>query len=168
MTEQEQEVWRARGTLIVGLGIIAFSAALWSAAGGLPRTALSDPVGPGGLPKLFAALLAVLSVVLVAQSLAALHKGRRLHWHPGKVYLARFLRSVGILALAGAYAFFLDVIGFPLSVCLLLLAVSIFTGQHISFGAIVFSLVGGMVFHLVFVWLLGVNMPVGLLFSTLG
>src|SRR5205085_11204871 len=55
--------------LTLGCVTLALAAAYYAAAALLPQSQLDDAVGPGGLPKTYAVVLAVLSLALIAQSL---------------------------------------------------------------------------------------------------
>ena len=55
--------------LVFGSATLALAAIYYALTVTIPQSDLADPIGPQGLPKTYAAVLAVLSIVLIARSI---------------------------------------------------------------------------------------------------
>src|SRR4051812_28738064 len=55
--------------LVFGIATLAMALVYYALTSTIPQSQLADPVGPQGLPKTYAVILATLSVLLIARSL---------------------------------------------------------------------------------------------------
>jgi len=55
--------------LLFGIATLVVAAVYYGVAVTIPQSDLADPVGPQGLPRVYALLLAALSLILIARSL---------------------------------------------------------------------------------------------------
>jgi preprotein translocase subunit SecG len=160
-------------SVIAGVALLVLSGAYWMGSNMIAQSSMSGSVGADGLPKLLAIVLAVLSVILIVQSLVM----RRLAAASQEVAkevaveeggeVDEFTRrghvlAVILLAITIVYSLILPYAGYAVSIGFLLLAVALFYGRRPSVGLFAFVAIGAGCFHLIFVTLLGVRMPVGI------
>ena len=154
----------ASGILLLGLA----GAYFW-AAETIPHSLLDDAFGPRGLPVVLAALLAFLALILTARGLAGLRT-------PAADAVANdeeedtrtdapLWRAVGLLLIGIGYMVLLPLVGYALSIALLIAAVAIYEGAARNWRIPAAAVFGGLLFWLLFNRLLGVAPPSGALFS---
>ena len=68
-------------------------------------------------------------------------------------------RAAGTLAIGAGYVLIVNILGYWLSLVLLLPAMAAYQGEPISRRLALISIAGATVFLLLFVWLLGIPMP---------
>lgn len=148
--------------LICAAVLLAIAAGYFALASGIGRSALADEVGPAGLPLAYAVLLAGLAIGLALKTL--LNYGLALRAaaaapaegpSPGFV----LARAAGTLAIGAAYVIVVSLLGYWLSLILLLLAMARYQGEIFSRRLLLVSVAGATVFWLLFAWLLGIPMP---------
>ena len=123
---------------------LALAAAYWLAADALPRSALADAVGADGVPKLLAALLAGVSILIAFQK-----DGER---QPGS------LKALGVAALGFAYVSVLPFTGYLVGAALLAAASALYYGAR-GRNVAVFAALSALGLWLVFAKALGVALP---------
>jgi hypothetical protein len=130
----------------------------------IPQSDLADPVGPQGLPRVYAVLLAALSLILIVRSLPrsasrpeSSNPESRIP-NPG----AGLPRVIGILLIGVAYIIVLPWLGYLLSVAALITATIYFQGGVINGRSILVALSGAVCLWLLFIWLLRIQYPAGL------
>lgn len=129
----------------------------------IPQSDLADPVGPQGLPKVYALLLAVLSLILIARSRRSEKtKPRTESRIPNPESRSRAARVIGMLLIGVAYIVVLPWLGYLVSVAALIIATIYFQGGSINGRSILVALSGAAVFWLLFIWLLRIQYPAGL------
>ncbi|HUG62704.1 MAG TPA: tripartite tricarboxylate transporter TctB family protein [Methylomirabilota bacterium] len=158
-----------RGMLAISGLLFALAIAYWLGADAIPKSRLGGAVGADGLPKLLAVVLGLLSVGLALQTLLEHRKRRRL----GAAFLqatetdvadwSGHARAFGVIAIGIGFVVALPILGYALSVALLLMVVATYSGKRFSRGTILFGVAGGVFFYLLFVHLLKVPLPAGLL-----
>jgi hypothetical protein len=146
---------------VFGCATLAFSLGYYLMAAALPQSLLDDVIGPQGLPKSYAYLLAVLSVIQIARSrprrsaVAASDSARgdrlRAWWRP-----------VGILLIGVAYLTMVPWLGYTLSLACLIFATIRYQGGAGAWRAGGVATTGAIFFWLLFVRLLGIPQPAGL------
>lgn len=159
-----------RSNLIAGVVLLAFSVIFWLGADAIPKSRLGGSVGADGLPKTLAIALGVLSLGLIAQTLlmaraapaAAVEREsrterRNLH-----------LRALGMIVIGAVYVAVVPYLGYVLSIALLLLAVALYNGKRASRGLVLFTILGAVVFYVLFVQILDVPLPAGFWPSLIG
>jgi hypothetical protein len=150
--------------LLFGLATLVVAAVYYGLAVSIPQSDLADPVGPQGLPKVYALLLAALSLILIARSL------RQPTENPGSPSAESRVpnpgsgipRVIGMLLIGVAYIIVLPWLGYLLSVAALITATIYFQGGSINGRSILVALSGAAVFWLLFIWLLRIQYPAGL------
>ncbi len=148
---------------LVAAGILVLIAgAYYFAALRIPSSALDDGVGPHGFPLaltvallVFAAAIAVRAVVTVPPTRGA---------DEAAEVEARWPRALGLLALGALYIPAAIVLGYPLALFLLLVAVALYEGKRFSWRMAAVAGGGAAFFYVLFELVLGVRQPEGLLF----
>jgi putative tricarboxylic transport membrane protein len=145
--------------LLFGIATLVVAAVYYGLAIGIPQSDLADPVGPQGLPRIYALLLAALSLILIARSLRSEKtKPRNTTPDPG----SRIPRVIGMLLIGVAYIVVLPWLGYLLSVAALITATIYFQGGSINGRSILVALSGAVCLWLLFIWLLRIQYPAGL------
>ena len=150
--------------LLFGIATLVVAAVYYGLAVAIPQSDLADPVGPQGLPRVYALLLAALSLILIARSLrpsatnpASSNPESRVP-NPG----TGLPRVIGMLLIGVAYIIVLPWFGYLLSVAALITATIYFQGGSINGRSILVALSGAAIFWLLFIWLLRIQYPAGL------
>ncbi len=146
---------------VLGLGMMVLAAAYWAAADQIPVSLLSDNVGADGAPKMLAVALAICGALLVIATRArpALAAGEE-EGAPADRRRAH-LRAIGLLTGLGAYALLLPVLGYPLSLALLIGGAAVYGGARPTLSLVAIAIAGGVGFWLFFSKFLGVLLPLG-------
>ena len=158
-----------RATLVVCAALFVLSVAYWVAADAIPASRLAGQVGADGLPKLLGVALGVLSLVLAAQTV---FEKRRANASPigtedetkvakGLTDWSQHFKALGLIGLGVGYLVALPLLGYAVSSALLLAAVAVYGGLRPSRNLFIFAVVGGAIFYLIFVKLLGIPLPAG-------
>jgi len=150
--------------LLFGIATLVVAAVYYGLAVAIPQSDLADPVGPQGLPRVYALLLAALSLILIARSLRgsapnadAPNPESRIP-NPG----SGIPRVIGMLLIGVAYIIVLPWFGYLLSVAALITATIYFQGGSINGRSILVAVSGAAIFWLLFIWLLRIQYPAGL------
>ena len=150
--------------LLFGITTLVVAAVYYELAVAIPQSDLADPVGPQGLPRVYALLLAALSLILIARSLrrsassAGSSNPESRIPNPG----AGIARVIGMLLIGVAYIIVLPWLGYLLSVAALITATIYFQGGVINGRSILVALSGAVCLWLLFIWLLRIQYPAGL------
>jgi len=137
----------------LGIAGLVLAGAYYLMAADVPESQLADAVGPQGLPKIYAAVLAGLSLILVARSF---RRERDTDKAPP------VLRPLALLAFGALYIAIVPFAGYIVSIALLIGATTWFQGGVFNRHIALVSIGGAVVFWLLFVRLLGVPHPPGL------
>ena len=152
-----------RGDLPLGVATFALSAGYYFAADRIPDSRLADAIGPAGLPKAYAVLLATLSLGLIGGAL------KRQTADPGRqpvvervhaVY--RYERVIGMLAIGIAYIVLVPWLGYLLSVAALLFTTMYCQGSAADRRAAIVALSGAVFCWILFVLVMRIEQPPGL------
>ena len=150
--------------LFFGITTLVVAALYYGLAVAIPQSDLADPVGPQGLPRVYALLLAALSLILIARSLGRSpstpeppNPESRIP-NPG----SGIPRVIGMLLIGVAYIIVLPWLGYLLSVAALITATIYFQGGVINGRSILVALSGAVCLWLLFIWLLRIQYPAGL------
>jgi hypothetical protein len=149
-----------------GLAALALAAVYYAAASDIQKSFLADEVGAAGVPRLLAATLAVLGVLMIVR--AVLRRKTRAATETETGGAAAHARALGLLALGIAYIVLAPVLGYLATTSVFIFAVAAYSGQKASARLAVISCAGGIFLWLMFVKLLGVAMPAGPLERLLG
>lgn len=163
--------------LVCSAVLLGLGAGYYLLAAGIGRSALSDEVGPGGLPILYAAILAFLAV---AQALTTILRSKLsgVSRPGGRSYkggassnkaggqdkdaqplTAVLRRAAGVLAIGVGYLLLVPYTGYVLALILVISSTAIYFGERSPGRALLISIAGAGVFWLLFVQLMGIPMP---------
>ena len=138
---------------VLGCAGLALALAYYLAAAAIQETLLSDTIGPQGLPKIYAYVLAALSAFLLVGSL-------RTRGGAAESRLA-VKRAAGILAIGVLYLVVVQFLGYVPTIALLIAGTTYYQGAALN-RRVVIAAAGGAVFlWLLFVALLGIPQPTG-------
>jgi cell division protein FtsW (lipid II flippase) len=151
---------------VAGCGLLVFSVVYYLAAAAIPSSQLSDTVGPGGMPKSYGIALGVLSVLLIGQSLLAQRRAVTTRATAASAEETRqdryrALRALGMLAIGVAYLILLPLIGYAVSLALLIFAAAWYQEGARRKWLIPTAIIGAGLFWLIFVQLLQIDQPAG-------
>ena len=139
--------------LVFGAGCLALAAGYYLMAAVIPESALSDAVGPQGLPKTYAVVLAALSLVLIVRSARQSAADSR----------PRSLARVGGMLLIGIlYLTVVPWLGYVLSLTGLIAATTYYQGGGFSARVVMVAMSGAIFFWVLFVAVLGIPHPPGI------
>jgi putative tricarboxylic transport membrane protein len=152
-----------------GVATIAIGAVYLYFSYQLRTSALDDSMGPGGLPRIYGWLLVALGSILIIQAalasrttavVTASGEEAKGEWEgQGRKVVYAF----GLLAIGIAYLFILETFGYLISIALLITTTALYLGAGFS-GRLIAIGIGGAVFlYAMFVAILGVRMPAGIL-----
>ena len=143
--------------LILGAVTLAVSVVYYWMAAAVPVSRLSDSIGPQGLPKAYAVVLAGLSLVLIAGSLRGPEES------VGESSGASALpRAAATLFIGVAYVLIAPYLGYMLSITALILATTYYQGGTLTRYSAIIALTGGVLFWVLFVVLMGIAQPAGI------
>ena len=166
--------------LVFGSATLAVAASYYALTSTIPQSQLADPIGPQGLPKTYAIVLAVLSIVLIARSLrTANHEPPNpepsnheppnpepSNPEPSNPEPANrrggTVRVAGMLLIGIGYIAVLPYLGYLISVALLITATTYFQGGRVNGRTLAIALSGAALFWVLFIWLLRIQYPAGL------
>lgn len=168
--------------LIGGTAAAIIGAAYLLLAGQVRSSALDDAMGPGGMPQAYGWSMLVLGLVLI--TIAVSRQWHRAHSDSAlaadkpateanteqQVSKAdapsigrQIARAGGLLLFGVAYVLLIETLGYLLSIALLIVAVALYMGAHASFRLLLIGALGALAMWVMFVQLLGVAMPAGVL-----
>jgi hypothetical protein len=156
--------------LVFGSATLALAAIYYALTVTIPQSDLADPIGPQGLPKTYAAVLAVLAIILIARSIKrpanlAPTNPEPTNPEPANPRTnepANLGRVIGMLLIGVAYIVVLPWLGYLLSVAALIAATTYFQGGSINRRSILVAISGALCFWVLFIWLLRIQYPAGL------
>ncbi len=125
-------------------------------------SALADTIGPAGMPKVLGFLMLGLGILLCANSLyqSIRHKEKLTSQWQGQGH--RILRAFGLLSLAIVYLLLVNMLGYALSIAILLALVALYLGASPDWKLGLTALLGAGFLWTIFVILLDVPMPAGI------
>jgi putative tricarboxylic transport membrane protein len=146
---------------LAGSAILLCVAVLYYAASvQIPASSLEDQVGPRALPAILALLLAMIALAIglraVVSSPASVTGEQEAE--------APWLRAFGMLGIGALYILLASTIGYWPALVLLLVGVPLYEGMKFSWRVAAVALGGATFFWLLFVYVLGVQQPQGMLF----
>jgi hypothetical protein len=140
-----------------GLLMLALAAGYYATASAIPPSTLDDTVGPQGLPKIYALILAALSLILIVRSI---RKGRD-GAPKTEDRRPKTTRIAGMILIGVLYIALAPTLGYALTVALLLAATISYQGSVINRQVILVSVSGAALLWLLFVAFLGIAQPSG-------
>ena len=152
-----------RNDLIAAAILLLIAGAYVAATLQIPSSTLDDGVGPRGFPLVLAFGLVVVAAAIGLRALTippvrtrALDDDHELE--------SRWPRALGILAFGALYIPLATLLGYAPALFLLLIAVPLYEGMRFSWRVPAVAAGGAAVFYVLFVLVLGVRQPEGLLF----
>lgn len=140
--------------LAFGAAGAAIAAGYGALAAAIPESALADAVGPQGLPIAYAAVLLLLSIILIVRALRRAPKEPQTPFH--------IRRVAGMLAFGVAYVVLVPWLGYGVALAGLILATTWYQSGVVTRTTALVAVAGAIVFWLVFVALLGIPQPSGI------
>lgn len=144
-------------TSLIGL---ALAVAYYIAASGIASGLLADEVGPDGLPRIYAWMLGGLSVVL---GVRALFQKRATSPASDEDEGRAAWRAFGLLVIACAYVAAVPVLGYTLTIAVVIAVAALYQGGRLSLPLALTSVLGAAALWYVFVYLLHIAQPEGML-----
>jgi hypothetical protein len=143
-----------------GLGIAALvlAGAYYAESTNIQQSLLADAVGADGVPRVIAIGMAASGLALVLRSV----------WRPtvsaDEAQPPNALaKAAGLLAILVVYLVGVPIIGYPLAVTALIAAVAFYAGAKANVVLAATAIGGAATFWFMFKWLLGIQLPVGML-----
>lgn len=127
----------------------------------LRSSALDDIVGPGGMPRAYGWVMVFLGAALCVVTLV--NNWRKSTDDQWKDQGRRILWAGGLLGIGIVYLLIVNSVGYLVSMVMLIAATMVYHGERFSLKVVVTSAFGGILLWALFVFVLGVHMPPGLL-----
>jgi hypothetical protein len=143
--------------LVFGGAALAISILYYWMATRVPVSQLADAIGPQGLPKVYALILAALSLILLVRSVRDSGSGIREPKRSGRSF-----RAAGMLLIGMVYILLAPWLGYLLSISGLIFATTYYQGGTVGRPAALVALCGGVFFWVLFVAFMGIAQPPGL------
>jgi putative tricarboxylic transport membrane protein len=151
-----------RKDLVASIGLLLIAAFYYAAATTIQQSTLEDEVGPTGLPTVLAAVLALLAIAIGVRALvSAPSPAAKAELKEAE---APWPRALGMLAIGALYLPVVSIVGYPLALFLLLVAVALYERKAPDWRVFAVALMAAGFFWLIFERVLGVRQPEGLLF----
>jgi hypothetical protein len=147
----------ARDT-ILGIAALAVAGAYYAEATRIPQSLLADAVGADGVPRIIAIGMAASGLALAVRGV---WQGAAADTDDGPPNA--LARAAGLLAILIAYLVIVPVVGYPIAVTALIAASAHYAGARADVTLAATAIAGAAVFWLTFKWLLGIQLPVGIL-----
>ncbi|MGE3844126.1 MAG: tripartite tricarboxylate transporter TctB family protein [Vicinamibacterales bacterium] len=151
---------RVPHAVAVGVVALAVAAVYFVLVSALPESQLADSVGPAGLPRTYAVVLAILAVLLIGQGALNRAAGSgEPSSPPGRTPPP--WRALAMVLAGLVYVVAVPRLGYVLTVSLLLAAAIAIQGGALTRRAWLIAAGGAVLFWGLFVWLLRVPQPAG-------
>jgi putative tricarboxylic transport membrane protein len=147
--------------VLFGSATFALSVGYYWMASTIPPSQLADAIGPQGLPKAYAILLAVFSLILIGRSLARRPGGRTKTAAGERAQRSPLWRVAGMLAIGIVYILVVPWLGYVLSIAGLLFATTYYQGGSVNRQVAMVAVSGAIFFWFLFVVLMGIPQPPG-------
>jgi putative tricarboxylic transport membrane protein len=138
---------------------LALAVGYYLMAAAIPSSLLADAVGPQGLPRIYAVVLAALSLILLVKSLG---RGAVAPEKAGPDASSHAWRVAGLLGIGVIYVIVVPWLGYMLSLAGLIVATTYYQGGTINRRVVAVALSGAFALWLLFVMVLGIPQPAGL------
>jgi hypothetical protein len=144
--------------LAFGSAALVLAGGYYLMAAAIPQSLLADAIGPQGLPKSYAVLLAGLSLILIVRSMAGRRAAPRGSVRSAVPVLGRV---AGMLAIGVLYTLLVPSFGYLLSLAGLIFATTYCQGGPANRRVALVAVCGAVFLWLLFVRLLGIPQPAG-------
>lgn len=155
----------------IGLVLLVGAVLYWYGADNIPISPLDGEINAAAMPKALAYVLGALSLILIVRSLSLVAMGAAAAQTSSAEERAKarhaHLRAIGILVLGVGYLLVVNWLGYALSVALLIFCVATYVGQKpgLRLAGTAVALAAG--FTVIFVFILGIPLPGGVLLDAL-
>jgi putative tricarboxylic transport membrane protein len=159
------------GDVVLGIAMLAIAATYYVLGTAIPDSALDDAVGPRGLPRIYAIVLAMLAVVTIVRGALARRRAfpqARLKpdmterdANAGPRTRAVSWRFVGTTLIGVVYLAVVPWLGYLVSIALLIAATAWYQGGTLTGRVLLVASSGALLLWLLFVALLGIPQPSG-------
>jgi putative tricarboxylic transport membrane protein len=151
---------------IAGFLLLALAGGYYWLTRDIASSSLSDDVGADGLPKVLAALLAIVALSLTGKGLLAARRPAPVAGQKAEdekdsdeQEQAALPRALGFMLIGVGYIVVTPFVGFAIGVALLIVTVAIYERERLSPKLIAVAAAGGLGFWLIFVLFLGTEQP---------
>jgi hypothetical protein len=149
-----------RRDLICSLILLIVAGGYYVAASRIGQTALSDAVGPAGLPRIYGAALAVVGAAIGVTAWTRQRLGTAVDPRPDGPNAARQVaRGAGAIAIGIGYLAIVSVTGYPFAMALMIAAMAVFQGERLSLRVLLVAVAGAAALYVLFDIVLGVRLP---------
>ena len=151
--------------LVGGIAAIVIGAVYLFFTSQIRSSALDDSFGPGGMPQAYAWIMMALGAIVAGLAIVKTRRtaggfDMKTEWSGQGT---KILRAGGLLAIGIAYLIFVNSVGYASMIALLLAATALYQGAALNWRTLTVAVVGAAFLWGVFVLLLGVSMPSGIL-----
>jgi putative tricarboxylic transport membrane protein len=150
--------------LISGIGLCLLALAYFAASRTIAASTLEDDFGPHGLPNILAIALGLTGALLAVRGYLAKPRVHSVAESAEPSLHGKPLRAMGLVAIGFAYIVIVDKLGYAVSIALLIAGVTWYEGIRLGWRLVAVAVGGAALFWLIFVRLLDVPQPTGLLF----
>ena len=153
----------ARRELVLGCTTLTIAAAYYTLATRIPPSGIADAIGAQGLPKAYAAMLALLSIILIGRSARARRTAVETAMPAGSARAQHVgLRTAGMLIVGALYVALVPWLGYPMSVAGLIASTIALQGGRLDRWSAGIAIGGALLLWLLFVRVLGIPHPAGI------
>ena len=148
--------------LVFGLATLAIALVYYALTSTIPPSQLADPIGPQGLPRMYAFVLAALSILLILRSLRTAEPRTTEPPNPRTTEPSNHVaatRVAAMLLLGVAYIVVLPYLGYLISVAMLIALTTYLQGGPLNGRTVAVALSGAVLFWALFIWLLRIQYP---------
>ena len=145
-----------RRDAVLGSATLALGALYYWLADSVTVSTLADPIGPQGLPKIYALGLIALSLTLIATSARSVQSRP-----PNPASRTGLYRPLGMLLIGVAYVVIVPYAGYMLSIAAVIATTIYYQGGALTRRTVLVALAGGVFFWVLFVVLMGITQPPG-------
>ena len=146
---------------VAGLLGLLIALGYYALANNIQNSQLADDVGPGGLPKIYAVLLAGFSVLMMLRAyLRPAPIDAKQRPLAEEIFAAK--RGLGILAIGIGYIIAVPYLGYPVAIAIVIAIAALYNGGALSLRTAGVAALGALGLWFVFVFLLHIGQPSGI------
>jgi putative tricarboxylic transport membrane protein len=151
-----------KSDIYMGILLLVLSVLYWLQADNIQVSVLSGRFGAQELPKMLAVLLAVFSLLMIAQAAIRSLASRTAAADAQEGERGSAIQigpALGVLLIGIAYTLLLEILGYPIAIALLLGATAYLMGWRRWPVLIAFSAAGAAILWVVFAYILDIPLP---------
>ena len=158
----------ATADLLLGGICLVAGATYYSVASEIPKSMLSDEIGPGGVPAAVGLAAMVVSVLIMLKAMVAWNQGRLAAKVASTVATdeaeeaggSHWLSVITALVLVMLIVI-LPILGYVLSIFFLIVVSAALAGHAKNIKLLVFSLTSSVTLYVIFQWVMNIKLPKG-------